>query len=166
MSSSSKLATFLGSHPSSSASTTPLRPNLSVKRESETSALSSFTYVSDLEKPMVNLEQPSLSDSSPRVSTLARRIHGWSWQAVRLAHPVASRASVISFTFLLIVPHRHGHRCCLCHSVGLERSPGNFHERRDRLFLHKPLALYPQCIDSPSPSVLCDPQFSLRIFTV
>ena len=159
MSSSSKLATFLGSRPSSSASPTPLRPNLSVKRESETSALSSFTYVSDLEKPGANLEQPSISDSSPRVSTLARRIHGWSWQAVRSARAVASRASVISFIFLLIVPHRHGHRCCLCYSVGTERSPWNSHERRDRLFLHKPLALYSQCIDSPAPSVLCDLQF-------
>jgi hypothetical protein len=166
MSSSSKLAALLGSRPSSSLAPAPLRPNLSIKRVSETSALSSFTYVSDLEKPGVNLEQPSVSDPSPRVSTLARRIHGWSWQAVRLARPVASRASVISFIFLLIVPHRHGHRCCLCYSVGLERSPRTSYERRDRLFLHKPLALYPQCIDSPASSVLCDLQFSLGTFTV
>ncbi|KAF8473684.1 voltage-dependent anion channel-domain-containing protein [Russula ochroleuca] len=42
---------------------------------------SSHTYELDLEKPGVKLEQPSLSGpSSRRVSTLARRIHGWSWK--------------------------------------------------------------------------------------
>jgi len=67
------------------------RLDLSMKRGSETpSARSSLTYVSDLEKPRVDLEQPSLSGDSPRVSTLARRIHGWSWQAVRLTRPGAS----------------------------------------------------------------------------
>ena len=75
----------------------PLAPNrldLSMKRGSETpSARSSLTYVSDLEKPRVDLEQPSLSGDSPRVSSLARRIHGWSWQAVRLTRPGASECN-------------------------------------------------------------------------
>jgi hypothetical protein len=68
----------------------PIRPDLPMKSGSETSVCSSLTYVSGLEKPRVDLEQPSLGDTSPRVSTLARRIHGWSWQAVRLARPGAS----------------------------------------------------------------------------
>ena len=158
MSSSSKLSALLGSRPSQAPA--PLRPNLPIKSGSETSALSSLTYVSDLEKPGVNLEQPSLSDASPRVSTLARRIHGWSWQAVRLTRPLTSRESVISVLLHLIVPHRHGHGYCLCHSVGLERSSGTFHEHRDRFFLHKHLALSPQFIDSPASSILCDFIFS------
>ncbi|KAH9989571.1 voltage-dependent anion channel [Russula vinacea] len=58
-----------------------------VKSGSETSTRSSITCVSDesdLEKPGLKFEQPTLSGVSrplPRVSTLARRIHGWSWQA-------------------------------------------------------------------------------------
>lgn len=150
MSSSSKPMALLGSRPS--LTRTPLRPDLPMKRASDTSARSSLTCVSELEKPEVNLEHPSLGGASPRVSTLARRIHGWSWQAVRLAPPGASDTIIIS---LSIVSHRHGHGCCLRHSVGLERAPGTSHERRDRVFLHKPLALYPQLIDSPAPSVMC-----------
>ncbi len=67
-----------------------IRPDLPMKSGSETSVCSSLTYVSDLEKPRVDLEEPSLSGTSPLVSILARRIHGWSWQAVRLARPGAS----------------------------------------------------------------------------
>jgi hypothetical protein len=90
MSSSSKPAALLDSPPS--VALVPSHLDLSIKSESETalSARSSLTYVPDLEKPRVDLEQPSLSGASPRVSTLARRIHGWSWQAVRLARPGAS----------------------------------------------------------------------------
>src|SRR6266699_6797069 len=87
MSPSSKPAALLGFPPS--VPVVPSRLDLSIKDESETdlSPRSSLTYVSDLEKPRVDLEQPSLSGAAPRVSTLARRIHGWSWQAVRLARP-------------------------------------------------------------------------------
>lgn len=87
MSSFSKPAALLGIPPLA------LVPNrlddLSIKSGSE-SARSSLTDVADLEKPRVDLELPSLSGASPRVSTLARRIHGWSWQAVRSARPGAS----------------------------------------------------------------------------
>lgn len=100
MSSSSKPAA-LGSPPS--VALTPSRLDLSMKSESETalSARSSLTYVPDLEKPRVDLEQSSLSDASPRVSTLARRIHGWSWQAVCLARPGAlgSNRDVVAYSF-------------------------------------------------------------------
>jgi hypothetical protein len=75
----------------------PSRLDLSMKNEPETalSARSSLTYIPDLEKPRVDLEQPSLSGAVPRVSTLARRIHGWSWQAVRLARPGCNRDIVV-----------------------------------------------------------------------
>jgi hypothetical protein len=92
MSSSSEPAALFGFSPS--VALVPNRLDLSIKSVSEPetvlSARSSLTYVPDLEKPRVDLEQPSLSGASPRVSTLARRIHGWSWQAVRLARPGAS----------------------------------------------------------------------------
>ncbi|KAH9166888.1 voltage-dependent anion channel-domain-containing protein [Lactarius sanguifluus] len=46
----------------------------------ETSARSSVTYVTEFgEKPIVDPQEPS--GTAPRVSRLARRIHGWSWQA-------------------------------------------------------------------------------------
>ncbi|KAI0271746.1 voltage-dependent anion channel-domain-containing protein [Russula aff. rugulosa BPL654] len=78
MSSFSKPAALLGIPP---LALVPNRLNdLSIKSGSE-SARSSLTDVADLEKPRVDLELPSLSGASPRVSTLARRIHGWSWQA-------------------------------------------------------------------------------------
>jgi hypothetical protein len=61
---------------------------------------SSHTYELDLEKPGVKLEQPSLSGpSSRRVSTLARRIHGWSWKTVRLARSGALVASAFYLPF-------------------------------------------------------------------
>jgi hypothetical protein len=94
MSSSSEQAAILGIPPFA------LVPNrlddLSIKSGSETvlSARSSLTYVQDLEKPTVDLELPSLSGAPPRVSTLARRIHGWSWQAVRLARRGAHRGAI------------------------------------------------------------------------
>ncbi len=89
MSSSSQPAVLLGYSPSLALA--PIRrPDLHIKCGSDTSAHSSLTYVLDLEKPGVNLGQLSARDASPRVSTLARRIHGWSWQAVRSAHPGAS----------------------------------------------------------------------------
>ena len=91
MSSSAKPAALLGFPPS--VALAPSRLDLSVNIGSETapaSARSSLTYVSDLEKPRMDFERPSLSDASPRVSTLARRIHGWSWQAVRVASSGAS----------------------------------------------------------------------------
>jgi hypothetical protein len=103
MSSSSKPAALLGFPPS--VALVPNCLDLSIKSGPETSpsARSSLTYVTDLEKPRVDLEQPSLSSASPRVSTLARRIHGWSWQAVRLARPGASGCNrdlvVYSFSF-------------------------------------------------------------------
>jgi len=103
---------------------------------------------------MLYAEQPSVSGDSPHVSTLARRIHGWSWQAVRLH----SRSGIVISSFISsIVPHRHGHWCRLCHSVGPEGASWAAHESRDRLFLHKPFALYPQFIDSPSPSIMYGP---------
>lgn len=131
----------------------PNRLDFSIKSGSETSpsTRSSLTYVPDLEKPKVDLERPSLSGASPRVSTLARRIHGWSWQAVCLIRPGVHQGA-IEISLLLIVPYRHGDWCCLCHPGGLERAPWISHERRDFFVLHKPLALYPQLIDTTSPS--------------
>jgi hypothetical protein len=101
MSSSSNPAALLGSPPS--LALVPNRLDLSIESGSETSpsARSSLTCVSVLEKPRVDLEQPSLSGASPRVSTLARRIHGWSWQAVRLARPGASgcNCDLVAYSF-------------------------------------------------------------------
>lgn len=103
---------------------------------------------------MLYAEQPSVSGDSPHVSTLARRIHGWSWQAVRLHF----RSGIVIPSFIpSIVPHRHGHWCRLCHAVGPEGASWAAHARRDRLFLHKPFALYPQFINSPSPSIMYGP---------
>jgi hypothetical protein len=158
MSSSYKPAARLTSRPSLDLA--PLRPDppMLVKSGSETSTSSSITYLSDesdLEKPGVKFEQPTLSGVSrppPHVSTLARRIHGWSWQAVRLVRPGALVAIVLS---LLIVPHRHGHGGCLRHSVRPERTPRTSHQDRDRFFLYKRFALYPQLIDPPASSVTC-----------
>ena len=80
----------------------PNRLDHSIKSGSETSpsTRSSLTYVSDLEKPRVDLERPSLSGASPRVSTLARRIHGWSWQAVRLTRPGAHQGAIAISLFI------------------------------------------------------------------
>ena len=64
---------------------------------------------------------------------------------------------VISSLIPLIVPHRHGHWCRLCHSVRPERASWAAHTRRDRLFLHQPFALSPQFIDSSSPSTMYGP---------
>ncbi len=89
MSSSYKPAAILGIPPVALALVPNRLDDLPIKSGSETvlSARSSLTCVPDLEKPRVYLEHPSLSCASQRVSTLARRIHGWSWQAVRLARP-------------------------------------------------------------------------------
>ena len=95
MSSSYKSAALVGSRPSLALVPVPPDPPMLVKSGSETSTRSSITCVSDesdLEKPGLTFEQPTLSGVSrplPRVSTLARRIHGWSWQAVRLVLPGA-----------------------------------------------------------------------------
>jgi hypothetical protein len=83
MYSSSKLAAPLGFLLSVIPVVVANRLDISVKSVSE-AALSARS------SPSVDLEQPSLSGASPCVSTLARRIHGWSWQAVRLARPGAS----------------------------------------------------------------------------
>jgi hypothetical protein len=97
--SSYKPAALFGPRPSPAPAPFRLDPPVLVTSESETSTRSSLTYVSDesdTEKPEVKPEQPTLNGASPRVSTLARRIHGWSWQAVRLARPGALVTSVLS----------------------------------------------------------------------
>jgi hypothetical protein len=69
------------SHPDSQPSP-PLSSEMSLKSVSGASTRSSF-YSTDVEKPAVNPEL-TVPGAAPHVSTLARRIHGWSWQAVRL----------------------------------------------------------------------------------
>jgi hypothetical protein len=139
----------LGSRPSQAPGHDPSR-----KSGSEASAMSSFTNSADAKQLVVRAEQPSRSGSTPRVSTLARRIHGWSWQAVCLRIGVCG--TIIWLFIPLIVPHRHGNWCCLCHSVWLEGSSWANHEDRDSFFLHKPFTLYPQLINPPDPSLMCD----------
>ena len=104
---------------------------------------------------MLCAEQLSVSGAKPQVSTLARRIHGWTWQAVCLHSRISG--IVISSFIPLIVPHRHGHGCRLCHFVGPEGTSWVAHKRRDCLFLLKPFALYPQFNDSSAPSIMCGP---------
>jgi hypothetical protein len=72
------------------------------------------------------------------------------------------RAIAITFNclFLLLVPYRHGHWCCLCHPGRIESASGTSHERRNDFFLHEPLALHPQLNDTPPPSDTCDDFFS------
>jgi hypothetical protein len=136
-------AIVIGSHPSR-----PLRVDLPLKNGPRAVAWLSFLSLSstEVERPVVNPERPSFSAASPPVSKLARRIHGWSWQAVR-----PYLRSVISSLIPLVVPHGYGHGCCLRHSVGFGRAPGTPHESRGRLFLHKRLALHPQLV-GPLPS--------------
>ncbi|KAI0290293.1 voltage-dependent anion channel-domain-containing protein [Russula brevipes] len=73
-------AIVIGSHPSR-----PLRVDLDLKNGPTADAWSSFLSLSptdvDVGRPVVNPQQPSFSGASPPVSKLARRIHGWSWQA-------------------------------------------------------------------------------------
>ncbi|KAI0284471.1 voltage-dependent anion channel-domain-containing protein [Russula brevipes] len=73
-------AIVIGSHPSR-----PLRVDLPLKNGPRAVAWLSFLSLSstdvDVGRPVVNPEQPSFSGASPPVSKLARRIHGWSWQA-------------------------------------------------------------------------------------
>ena len=147
--SSPKPADVLGSHPSRA-----LSPDQSLKRGSEDSAMSSFTDSTDAKQLVVRVEQPSLSKPAPRVSTLARRIHGWSWQAVCLHVRVGGVVS--SLLIPLIVPYRYGNWCCLCHSVWLEGSPWTDHKNRDGFFLHKSVTLYPQLVNPPDSSIMCD----------
>lgn len=147
--SSPKPAGVLGSHPSRS-----LSPDQSSKRGSENSAMSSFSGSADAKQLVARAEQPSPSRPAPRVSTLARRIHGWSWQAVCLHVRVDGIAS--SLIIPLIVPYRYGNWCCLCYPVWLEGSPWADHTHRDGFFLHKPFALYPQLINPPNSSIMCD----------
>jgi hypothetical protein len=104
---------------------------------------------------MLCAEQSSANGDKPHVSPLARRIHGWSWQAVRL--PSCLSGIVISSFVPLIVSHRHGHWCRLCYPVGSEGASWAAHKSRDGLFLHKPFAFYPQFLDSPSASIMCGP---------
>lgn len=75
--SSPKPADVLASRPSRA-----LSPDQSIKREAEDGAMSSFPDSADEKQLVVRAEQPPLGRPAPRVSTLARRIHGWSWQAV------------------------------------------------------------------------------------
>lgn len=145
-------------NPTSFLGSFPLRPSsshLSIKSEAEVSARSSFTNLHRCEQLMLYAEQPSVNGGKPHVNTLARRIHGWSWQGVRLHSSVSG--IVISSFVPLIVPHRHGHWCRLCHSVGSEGASWAAHKRRDGFFLHKPFALYPQFLDTPSASIMCGP---------
>jgi hypothetical protein len=142
-------ADVLGSHPSR-----PLSPDQSIKRESEGGAMSSFTDSADAKQLVVRAEQPPPSRPAPRVSTLARRIHGWSWQAVWFYVRVGG---IVSSLFIpLIVPYRYGNWCCLCHSFWLEGSPWTDHTHRDGFFLHQPFAFYPQLINPPDSSIMCD----------
>jgi len=64
---------------------TPLHLGLPSRTESDQSARSSFSYAKDVEIVVASPDQTSpVGAAAPHVSTLARRIHGWSWQAVRL----------------------------------------------------------------------------------
>jgi len=51
-----------------------------------------------------------------RVSALARRIHGWTWQAVSFALPTVDMPVV----YTAVVSNRHGHRRRLCYTVRTE----------------------------------------------
>ncbi|KAH9967578.1 voltage-dependent anion channel-domain-containing protein [Russula dissimulans] len=65
-----------GDHPSS-----PLPLDLPSRRVSDQSARSSFSYAKHVEISVATPEQTSPVGAAPHVSRLARRIHGWSWQA-------------------------------------------------------------------------------------
>lgn len=57
-------------------------------------------------------QQPSTTSPTPaaKVSSLARRIHGWSWQAVRLFEDDESRSRWCPDAIFSLVPHRDGYR--------------------------------------------------------
>jgi hypothetical protein len=103
------------------------------------------------EKPVLNLREPTVTP--PQVSRLARRVHGWSWQAVGF---LAQSRIVVLWLISSTVPRRHGHWRCLCYPVRPEAASADSNDRRDHFFLHQSLSLHPQRIDAPSPSIMCD----------
>jgi len=120
-----------------------------------TNAWQPLTNVTEFEgKPIlvpVNRQEPT--GTAPQVSRLARRIHGWSWQAVGF---LAQSGILVLSLIASIVSRRNGHWCCLCYPVGPEAASADFDDRRDHVFLHQSHTLPPQLIDAPSPSIMCD----------
>jgi hypothetical protein len=90
-SSPSNAAVLIGPYPS-----WPTFPDL--RLESGFEACDRLSNAPDVKHDVTDAEQSSLSRPAPRVSTLARRIHGWSWQAVRLH----ARVDGIVFSMLII----------------------------------------------------------------
>ena len=61
--------------------------------------------------PMSLEQQPTTTSQAPtKVSSLARRIHGWSWQAVCFLQGSESCHRRCPDAFFLPVPHRNGYR--------------------------------------------------------
>lgn len=78
----------------------------------------SNAHVTELgEKPILIGQEPTAT--LPQVSRLARRVHGWSWQAVGF-HFIGQSGIIVLCLISSTVPRRHGHWCCLCYPVRLE----------------------------------------------
>lgn len=85
-----------------------------------------------------------------RVSALARRIHGWTWQAVSFA----LLTIYIPVVYTAIVSDRNGHRRRLCYTVRTGGQARRSSEGRNSFLLPQYGPLSPQYFNTTSPSYL------------